>query len=281
MYLQSPIPSECINEFLRTIIAFSEKHGDFFEPYISTFIPQLCEIAVNSENDCRNLPLFVFSALSTGAPKMCQSMSEFYEPVLNCLVQIMSEITNESTSENDPENPEIYTIAREQLSIISDNSDNNTEYFNCIENICQQAITSAAEEAGISDDPGQAFFHVPWPLAHAIVAAYSEVINRLGFLFVERSDFSSERSCGSAVSFIERFIPLLKSNETVPVLRIEILRLISIVSTAVVGIFQQSTAEFMLPIFKELILNEENPAIKLEAAITLKKYFKSISSSYL
>lgn len=277
-YIQNPIPEKFMHDFLNIVIAFSEKRADFFHSHLSTFIPMLCEIAMNPDNENRNMALFVFSAMGQGSPKMCQSVPEFFITVTQCLIRVMSE-TNESTQiEYDPNSSESCLIAGEVFKTIVENCESGN-YMRCVISIFNQVLKQVAESNNLTEGPKQAIFHLPWPFVYSIVAAYSNLQYSNGITDLIYKSITGQRVYTQIVELVQQFVPLLQLKQTVPILRIEILNLYSSIACRLLNLFLPLTGEFLIPLLREIIESDDNPMVKLAASKTLKSMFRPVSKN--
>ncbi|KAK8866331.1 importin subunit beta-3 [Tritrichomonas musculus] len=154
-------PEENLDEMLHSLSEFAEHSSSFFLPCLPTLTQQLCNFAANVKlpEVIRNKAMMCLSSISEGAPEMCQSTQEYFIPVFQTLIQIASEITDDSPLEYEPNNTEPYQFALDSIGLIFEKFDNS----NIFVPIYQLAMT-------ILSNPD-----ITWQAAYAAISSLAEI----------------------------------------------------------------------------------------------------------
>lgn len=153
------LTTENINDFLRALIDFSETNAQFYAPFFPILIEKLINFALESGDETtRNLSMMCFSAICKGAKSMCHKVPEFLQTI-DCLIQIMSEITEDISPIFDPNAKAPCVTARLVLSELFYQAKSST--------FCQHLfkLTQQVLEVGLPN----------WNVMYSIVAAYAEL----------------------------------------------------------------------------------------------------------
>ncbi|OHS97201.1 hypothetical protein TRFO_36619 [Tritrichomonas foetus] len=263
----SSIPPQFLKDVLIIIDTFAEKSASFFEPHLGTIIPFLCSIGLDRNCEHRNLALYCLGSIAQCDPNMCHHHPEFFQPVIHCLIQVMSEINDDTPFEYDPNNLESCTVASDVLKAITESSEDIQNYYSCVDQICIQTLQMPQG--------------APWPCLHAIVSALFDM-NPGRILICQNDDDGVENPNYQPIrDFVSRFIPFLTNPQTHQRVRIAIYKLYSLLSTSMLNYFQNGVHDILLPVLKVMVTAETVKEVQIASAEALKSFFKQVLPSVI
>ena len=157
--LISSCPKSNLDEMLLSLSDYSEHSSSFLYPHLGPLVQRLCDLAIDTEmsDSIRDKAMICLTSIGNGAPEMCQNTEEYYIPVFKTLIQIVSEINDESPWEYDVNNTYPYQIALDSISNLFEKYDNSKIFIPIYEMIMQ--ILSEEE--------------IPWQVAYACISTLS------------------------------------------------------------------------------------------------------------
>ncbi|OHT06092.1 hypothetical protein TRFO_26016 [Tritrichomonas foetus] len=255
-HLLEKTPPNLMKEMISTMSSFAEISANFFEPHLAVISQMLCQIACNAQCDFRNEAIFCIDSFIKGAPNMCCSKTDFFLPVIQALITIMSEINEEVSLEDDLNDTTPCIIARSTIGSLYDNCINNEKMF--------FPVKALFEEVRPKLDL------LKWPVIHAFIATFVEMGHNVSYVIYNNFEMHNEEDMDK---FINDFIQFLNPS-VVPHLKIAVFELIESLSCRM--LFQPRTSNIIIPIVMNTIVSENNPYVQKEAVLALTCFLDNL-----
>ena len=117
-----------ITKCFKIISHFAEQHSRFFYPHIDAFPSYICEHIMEGDNNTKREGIYILQSMAESEQEMCSGNPRFYEPVIDVLIKVMSDITETSNYDPDTNDEEPCAIARMAFGPITKALSNGNAY---------------------------------------------------------------------------------------------------------------------------------------------------------
>ncbi|KAH0789020.1 putative importin-beta 3 [Histomonas meleagridis] len=238
--LLTQFPQDKLQQLLVVIEGFAEKHAILFNDILESFVGFLVSIALCQTCEYRNMALFIFAALSIGAPLMCSNSPAFYQNVFPCLISIISEIDEQSIIIHDHNDTSSPAVAIDTFNLIFQSS-GAPQYFIFLNQYRKEFLNQQRE--------------YNWKQLYALLFPFTIASGLIYQVFLENDDLM--------IDFTRDLIGFLQPNINNPYIKIVTYKIISRMSIHLYIHFPIKTSETLLPCLLSF-LNE--PQLEVQKA---------------
>lgn len=222
-YLENPIPEQYLRELLNTMTAFAEYCPNFFLNQTDFIIPFLINVVTTStDSTIRNCALFCIESIVIGLSIPFQNSPENCEPIIQLLIQIISEIDDNIPLEYDANCNKPCVTAQLIIDHMGQEFFDKPFFLLFLESFYKVLLSQVPQAF---QNEYEALLALPWPQTYSIIAAYTAFHNSLTSIFTE-TQINNTTNYTHLYAFFNRFLPLIGHPATNNHVRLACIKLI-------------------------------------------------------